>query len=181
MITFSTMAPGSNEPGAGGDTTYGLINQAHPTLTLPASAGIVWEEASIYDAFVEIDAISRFTCSLRVGGDTALPYQQNAAVAASGAVTLYNQQTNSVESTNNYTFASGAVTLSGYPEDTSYTVQYTASPAYIAFGKSGGLSHSRPFGAGTISLPKRFQLQLLDLWTRASNGGSASASPQTGL
>jgi hypothetical protein len=160
------------------DATQGLIQSAQPVLTLPASAGIVYEQASLYDAFVEIDSVQRFTCSLRVGGDTALPYQQNATVAASGAVTVYDQQTHQVSTTNSYTFASGSVILTGYPVNTSYTVQYSASPAYVAFGKSGSMSHTRPFGQGQVALPKRLQLQLLDAWTRSSNGGSGSTSPQ---
>jgi len=178
LITYATMAPNDREPGVSSDPTYGAIQSASPILTLPASAGIVYEQASLYDAFVEIDSIQRFTCSLRVGGDTALPYQQNVSVAASGAVTVYDQQTHEVSSTNDYVFASGSVILNGYPVNTSYTVQYTASPAYIAFGKSGGMAHTRPFGQGQVALPKRLQLQLLDLFTRSSNGGSGSTSPQ---
>ena len=49
---------------------------------------------------------------------------------------------------------------------------------FIGFGYGGGMAHTRPFGQGQVALPKRRQLQLLDVWSRASNGGAGSTSPQ---
>ncbi|MHB1955099.1 MAG: hypothetical protein ACYCOU_15285 [Sulfobacillus sp.] len=186
LITYSQMvgARSIDDPGATMDETYGVIQRADPILTIPATPtspnGPIWTQASMYDAYVELDAVTRFTTTLEVGGFTALPYQQSAAVAVSGAVTVYDavSKTVVVVPASDYTFANGSVTLTGYPQGTAYTVEYTAAPVYVAWKKAGSTPHTRPFGAGVPSLPKRFQLQLLDLWTRARAAGSASTSPQ---
>lgn len=186
LITYSQMvgARSIDDPGATMDETYGVVQRADPVLTLvatPASPnGVIWAAASMYDAYVELDAITRFSTTLTVGGSAALPYQQSATVAASGAVTIYDTATKSVVviPASGYTFSGGEVTLTGYPPDTAYTVEYTAAPVYVAWKKAGSFPHVRPLGAGVPNLPKRFQLQLLDLWTRARAAGSASTSPQ---
>ena len=78
-----------------------------------------------------------------------------------------------------YVVSGSAVLLDGYPPGTPYTVEFNASPVWIAFRRAGGLSHSRPFGDG-VALPKRYRAMQLDIWARARNNGAfhQSASPQ---
>ncbi len=199
FLTYSQMAGSRSidDPGSRMDTTHGAIQQADPVLTIPAyipegllgssfvigssalgvssgqSQSILFENASLYDAYVELDATMRFNCVLEVGGQVYLPYQYGAVVAPSGAVTVYDQATRtvSVVPSSQYTFYNGAVLLSGYPQGTAYIVEYTAAPTYVSWKPAGSFPHVRPFGANTVSLPKRFQLQMLDLWTRARTQG----------
>lgn len=180
LITYAGTSRSPNEPGVDTDTTNGLMINASPQLTIPSTAGLVYEQASLYDAFIEIDYTARYNCSLTVGGNGALPFQIGASVAPTGAVRVYNTVTNNVEIASDYTVDTSngvSVILNGYPDNTAYMVEYTASPAYTAFG-SGGMPHGRPFGLGTVALSKRFTLKLLDAWTRATQVGTNSASPQ---
>jgi hypothetical protein len=113
-----------------------------------------------------------------MGDSSYLPYRQNLTVQD---VTYYNTATQravSVPATH-YTVSGASVTLdpSVFPDGTAYVVEYTASIVYVAFRASGGISHSRPAGSGA-NLPKRFHLELLDVWTRNLNNPAAqSGSP----
>lgn len=182
LITFSTTVPSHNEPGASLDVSAGPVFKANPLLTIPETAGTVYIEASLYDSFIEVDNIQKFTTNLIAGGNGALPYQLNCKVNPSGAVTVYNNTTKTVEVVTGYTvdYSNGVTVLlpDTYPVNTSYTVDFYASPSYIAFGGAGGMAHTRPFGNGNTTLPKRFQLMLMDVWTRSSNAGSFSTSSQ---
>jgi hypothetical protein len=164
LITFIHTSPTPDEPGSAMSTEAGLMVNGEPALTIPANAGAVWAEASIYDQFVEIDATARYNAKLQVGGVTSLPYTQNVTVAPTGAVTVWDPIAKTLEHVSNYTVSGATVTISGYPEDTPYMVDFMAAPTYVAYRIAGALPHVRPFGGS--SLPRRYRLQLLDLWLR---------------
>jgi hypothetical protein len=167
LITFVHMSPSPDEPGVMMDEKFGQIQHAEPTLTIPQAAGAVWQEASLNDVFVQIDAIDRFESQLQVGGIQVVPYQQLLTVPVSGAVTVYNTATNAVDLVSGYVVSGAAVTLpSGYATGTSYVVQYKAAKAFVAWRPAGAMAHDRPYGEQP--LPKRFRLQALDLWLRGS-------------
>lgn len=173
FITFMHMAPSPDEQGISANTQWGNIQHGEPTVTIPASAGVVWNDASIYDAFVEMDALTRLSANLVVGGRQAVPYQQGLSIAASGAVQVYDPVAQKAVSVTGYTVSGATVLLpSSYGNGQGYTVEFYANPVYIAYRKAGGLPHARPFGQ--VQLPKRFRLQPLDLWTRANQAGSTS-------
>lgn len=167
------------EPGSRTNTTEGGVWTANPVITVPASAGVVWSEATVMDAFLQVQAPQRFNTTLVVGQDMTLPYQQSLVLASSGAVRVYDSQTHSVVENVGYTVSSGVVTLTDpqYGPGTAYTVEYQAAPVFIVFRESGGAPHYRPLGAMGAQLPLRLHCQLLDLWTRTRNGASPF-SPQ---
>lgn len=177
LITFMHLSPSPDEPGALMSEKFGVINRDEPTLTIPraffgtasgAGLNLAWEGASLNDIFTEIDTTTRFEAELQVGGVQTVPYQQNLNIAASGAVTVYDQTSHSVVVVSGYTVSGATVTLpSGYVSGTAFVVSYEASKSYAAWRESGSLPHSRPFGGG-VTLPRRFRLQNLDLWLRNS-------------
>lgn len=181
LITFMHTSEAADEPGITTDPTYGQIAHAEPTITVPSDVHPVWDLASEFDAYIEQDAVNRWGSVLTVGGNCILPYQQNLQILS---VTTYNSDTKTVMplTSGSYVVSGAMVALPSYPEGTPYTVEYTASPVWVAFRRAGGLAHDRPFGAG-VSLPKRFRGMLLDIWTRARNNGALgqSASPQAML
>lgn len=164
---FSTQS----QPGAQIDTDQGLAQNAEPSLTIPQIAGLVWQEASIFDIFVEIDASTRFNAQLQVGNNEQVPYQQQLVIAASGAVTIWDPATTVVQTVSGYTVSGASVFLpSGYAVGTNYIVDFIAAPAFVAYRSAGAAPHIRPFGR--LPEPRRFQLQLLDYWLRARGGNS---------
>ena len=177
-LSFMHTSEAADEPGVTTDPTYGQIMHAEPTITVPSDVHPVWDLASEYDAFVELGATNRFGSVLTVGGSPVLPYQQGLEVLA---VTTYDSENKVIVplTSSSFVVSGAAVTISGYPEGTPYTVEYNASPVWIAWRRAGGLAHSRPFGDG-VALPKRYRGMLLDIWTRARNNGflGQSASPQ---
>jgi hypothetical protein len=174
LLTFVHRGPTPDEPGSSMDINQGLIVNGEPTLTVPYSGAFpmqptIWQEAGLFDIFVEQDAESRFNAQLQVGGNQNVPYQQNLVIAASGAVTIYDPINHVVVSGVAYTVSGTAVHLgSGYPQGTNYIVDFTAAPAYVAFRIAGMPAHVRPFGQ--LTEPRRFRLQTLDLWSRAKFG-----------
>ena len=174
LITFAARTPTPHEPGEGFDTKFGEVQHGEPVLTIPQGAGSVWDLASTFDAFVEVDGTAYYDANLQVGGISAVPYQQGLNIAASGAVTVYDSTTRQVQSVSSYTVSGAAVTLSsGYAPGTGYVVKFSANPVWVVIGPAGGLPHNRPFGGadGGLRLPRRFKLQALDFWTRARTPG----------
>jgi hypothetical protein len=170
LITWTDYSPKPDEPGTVVNVEQGLIQQGQPTLTIPFAAGAPWSGASVYDAFVEIDGLTRFNAQLQAGVRQALPYQQNVSVAASGAVTIYDPQTQNIISVSGYTVSGTIVALpASYPQGTNYIVEFMAAPTYVALRPAGSLPHARPFGQ--VTEPRRFKIQSLDLWTRARFAG----------
>ena len=168
------------------DQTYGTVQLAEPSLTIgqtnpylppgdPAQPTAAWSDASFEDIFVPVDMLSRFTAKLQVGGLTFLPFQQNLQVASQGAVTTWNPATFETEHVANYAVNGAEVAIGGYPEGTTYMVEFQSAPMYVAFRPAGGLPHVRPFGAGTVAEPRRFKLQALDFWTRQRAQGPQAA------
>ena len=176
LLTWTGFNPKPDEPGAGVQNVQGLVQQGEPTLSIPytdsnsGSGSAVWSQSNVYDMFVEIDAVARFDAQLQVGVRQVVPYQQNVGIAASGAVSIYDQQTHLLVPVSGYTVSGASVFLpSGYVQGTNYIVEFTAAPAYVALNMSGGMPHMRPFAQ--ITEPRRFRLQSLDLWSRARYAG----------
>lgn len=175
FVTYMHTSSAPDEPGVHRDTTEGLVQRAEPTLTIPfQGAGgehAVWENASTFDAYVEYDAPTRFNTVLVSGGQTVLPYQNSVQVTG---VSIYDRVTKTSVPivASDYTVQNGSVILSpDYPPETAYTVEYFALPVYVAYRDAGGLVHARPFGGSQGTIPKRFRIMTLDLWTRATQAG----------
>lgn len=171
LIVWSSSSLAITDLGVAEDPAVGQMQHGEPTLTIPYNAGpsgIIWQNASLFDAFVEIDSFERFTANLQVGGVMAVPYQEGLSIAASGAVTYYDTTTNQSTPVSGYTVSGGNVILPDiFPLDTAYMVEFIANPVFVAFRRAGGLPRVRPFGAGITNLPRRFQVQTLDIWSRA--------------
>lgn len=183
-VKFVEMSPTPDEPGVRVDHVYGTVQLSEPSMTLPYSnpnlamtdpqqPTAAWTDASLDDAFVAVDMLSRFTAKLQVGGISYLPYQQNVQIASSGAVTVWNPVTMDVDTVEHYAVSGPSVTIDPtvYPDGTSYMVEFLAAPMFIAFRPAGGMPHVRPLGAGTQNEPRRFKLQALDFWTRQRGQG----------
>ncbi len=177
FISFMDRSPTPMEPGSFMNENLGPVQQAGPSITIPyqnlklaqtdpGQPTKVWNEASTDDMFIAVDMLARFTAVLQVGGITNLPYQQNLQIAPTGAVTIWNPATNLVEPVPNYGISGPTVTIDGYDTGTNYMVEFQAAPIYVAWRRAGSLPHVRPFGGGTVSEPRRFHIQSLDLWTR---------------
>jgi len=178
IISFQHGPGTSDEPGMQMNATLGGVNFAEPTLTLarngPNNEAYVYQQSTLYDAYVEIDAASRLNTTLIAGVREILPYGQGVQVQD---VTVWDSYTKTVKILDKtaYQVRNNHVWLNEpYTKGTSYVVSFTAMPVYVAFRKSGSLSHSRPFGLGTSGLPKRFHLQTLDLWLRSTNPDDGS-------
>ncbi len=165
LITFIHTSPTPDEPGTIMSEQEGLQITGEPVVTITSDASGIYDEAGIYDLYVQPDVLNRLNVALQVGRQTTLPYPYGATVAPSGAVTIYNTVTKRVDIAASYTVSGDSVVLNGYPPDTSYMVEYMASPSYIAYRAAGAPAHARPFA--DTPQPKRFRLQALDLWTRA--------------
>lgn len=161
----------NNDFGVVEDQALGQMQRGEPTLTIPYNAGpsgIIWHNASVFDAFVEPDSLERYTANLMVGGVTAVPYQEGLSIAPSGAVTYYDTTTKRSVAVSGYTVSGANVLLPDtFPLDTAYIVEFLANPVFIAFRRAGGMPRVRPFGAGIDALPRRFQVQSVDIWSRA--------------
>jgi hypothetical protein len=173
LITLVHRGPTPDEPGSIMDENQGLIVNGEPTLTIPyngayAGQNTIWAEAGINDLFIEIDAISRFNAQLQVGVRTAVPYQSSLSIAPTGAVTVYDANNHVVVTGVSYTVSGVNVIVSGYPNGTNYICDFNAAPTFVGYRVAGMPAHVRPFGQ--LTLPRRFRLQTLDLWTRATGG-----------
>jgi hypothetical protein len=151
---------------------WGVEIRQEPTVTIPFSAGLVWEKASVMDRFVEVQALDRFNTVLIKGGNEDIPYRQELNVAPTGAVTIYDEVDHEVIPVEGYTVNGTTVTIpDGYPEGTAYTVEFIAAKTYIAWRGAGAVPHDRPFGQ--VTEPKRFRFQTLDLWLRSVKASGA--------
>jgi hypothetical protein len=184
LLTFMHTSSAPDEPGNTIDKTTGGHLEAEPTLTIPTmgpdAESTVWTQATNFDAYVELDALTRFSTVLRVGDTSILPYQQQLDVQ-SVAVWDPIAMTAGPIPPADYAVTGASVTLAAsYPEGTAYTVEYIAAPVYVAFRSAGGMPHTRPFAGGTAMIPRRFRVVLLDLWTRSRDNGylGQSTSPQ---
>lgn len=165
LVTFVHISPTPDEPGVLMNDKFGPIIKAEPHITIPFSAGTVWQSATLNDAFVEIDAVDRFDAKLQVNGVQSVPYQQNLNIPTSGAVRVY--QNNMATPVSGYSVSGATVLLpSSFPPGTPYIVEFTAAKVFIAWRRGGALPHDRPFQQQTM--PKRFHLMQLDLWLRNS-------------
>jgi hypothetical protein len=165
-------------PGASVQKEEGFRISGKPILTIPGAIQPLYSEASAMDAFVETGSAVRFNSVLRVGGRTTLPYNVNVTVNVDN-VLVYNSltQTSSPIPSSAVTVDGASVTLTGYATGTSYVVEYTAYPIYIAYQEHGGMPQVRPFIQNQVNYPRRFELQLLDVWERTQAGGLGGALP----
>ena len=182
-LSFGHTAVSPDEPGNTTNEDYGAFISAQPTITIPyadASGNLIqaWSYASENDMIVAIDSQTRFTAVLQQAGITAVPYQQNLVIAASGAVTTYDPVAHTVSPVSGYTVSGTTVALPAgvYPDGTNYMVEFYASPAYVLFRRAGGMAHDRQFGGGVVNLPIRFRGNTLDWWTRERTGGAVPNS-----
>lgn len=177
FISYMHMAATPDEPGTVMNEVFGPVQTAEPSLTIPfanpnlaagdpAQPTQAWVNASTDDIFVAVDMITRQTAMLQVGGLTNMPFQQNLQIAPAGAVMVWDPQTSSVIPVLDYDVDGPTVTVHGFPDGTSYMVEFQAAPVYVVWKRAGGLPHVRPFGGGTDNLPRRFRLQALDPWMR---------------
>jgi hypothetical protein len=171
LLVWQSSSLANNDLGTLEDQALGMMQRGDPSLTIPYNAGpsgIIWQNASVFDAYVEVDSFERYTADLVVGGVTAVPYQEGLTIAASGAVSYYDTTTRLCTPVSGYTVSGANVILPNtFPLDTSYVVEFTANPVFIAFRRAGSMPRVRPFGAGIDALPRRFQVQTLDVWSRA--------------
>jgi len=167
-----------DEPGFHINDKMGPLRRAEPTITLvyagANSETTVWENASMYDAYIEYDGASRLSSVIVSGTQEILPYQQGIVIES---VTTYDPVNNvaiPVPSTE-WTQYGAKVVLNPavYPIGTPAIVAFTAMPVWVAYRSAGGEAHVRPFGGGGANLPKRFRCVALDAWTRASFDGEA--------
>lgn len=169
--------------GAEQDPSYGLVERAHPILTIPTTDTELWSQASLYDVIVQMDTSTRQQAVLRVDVNDTIPAWHSIGnlltVAPTGAVIVQDPSTAVPVSGIPYTVNGGQIILKPtteypvWPEATSFTVEYYAPNTYVIFEAYGGLPHQRPFGQG-LKYPRRFKLSLLDLWLRDQLGSSTS-------
>lgn len=174
LMTQSNQPRSPNEMGADVDKTVGEYLAGAPSLTIPyldptnpTQPLAAWLNTSTDDLFIEVDAQARYTAFLRAGSNEIIPVQSQMIVAPTGAVRVYDNVNYVTTVTNNYRVSGASVLLMGYPEGTSYMVEFLAAPQYVVFRRSGGFPHMRPLGNAVNSLPRVFQLQTLDIWLRA--------------
>lgn len=193
LITFMHMAPSPDEPGVVTDTSFGQNFHGEPVITIPFAGGPnastetnamlaeIWAQATIYDAFVEVDALERFNTVMTVGQTQVTPYQQSLSIASSGAVTAYDAVNHIVVPVSGYTVSGAAVYLpSSYATGVAYTVEFYAAPVWVLYRRAGGIPHVRPFGGmSPVNEPRRFRAQSLDWWTRANSNFPISSTPQS--
>jgi len=176
LLTFMHTSEAADEPGMVMDERIGQLLRAEPTITIPSDVYPIWGLSSEFDAYQELDAIDRYDTALVQGKNTVIPYQMGLQILN---VNIYDETTQTAVpiTAAQYSVTNGEVNLIGYPDGTSFTVTYFANPVWVAFRRSGGRPHDRPFGAGTDALPKRFRGMALDLWLRARNQTGISTSP----
>lgn len=182
LLTYMHTSAAPDEPGVETDPVLGQVMHAAPTLSIPFRNGdgspcVAWPLAGEKDAYIETDATARFQTPLLTGSDVYLPYRQNLEILAVTAYDATNQVVVPVDSAH-YTVTGPEVILdpSIYPDGTGFVVDYIASPVYVGFRRSGGIVHSRPAGQGA-KLPRRFHLEMLDVWMRTLNNSAALNSP----
>ncbi len=184
LATFTQMTPTPNEPGVFTNETVGPIQSADPALTIPYlnpsnpnTPNAAWQYAGTDDIFVLPDSTTRYNAVLQAGGITALPYQQNVVIAASGAVSTYDPITQQV-SFPSYSTSGTSVIVPSLQQGQNFIVEFQAAPLYVVYRKAGGLPHIRAFGSGQVNLPRKYHLSTLDLWLRQRLGGVATTYSQ---
>lgn len=187
LLTYMHTSSAPDEPGATTNEWMGHMLEGMPTLTVPFNGtgceAQVWRYGSSFDAFVEYDAVTRyntvFVSGNAPGAPQLLPYQWGVGIIS---VASYATGTNMISpvASGNWAYSAGAVTLDPtlYPTGTAYTVEYTASPVFVAFRPAGGVPHARPFAEGRTRIPRRFHLQVADAWLRDRFSGEL---PNSGI
>lgn len=163
------------EPGASVNARTGLTQAAEPVLSIPKNGSLseneVWTYAALFDAYVELDATTRYS-DLFSTSDSRPMALTNPVGATILGVTRYDLDSKKVATVplDEVTVANGVISLDSSLEGMGVSVDYTALPTHIAYNKTGGLIHNRPFAQGRDGLPKRFHIQALDVFLRSSTG-----------
>ena len=178
-VSFMHLSPSPDEPGTIMNAKNGPVQTSEPSLTVPyldpknpTTPLPAWLYGSTNDFFTLLDMLARYTAVLQVGGIQALPYQQNLQIATTGAVTTFvPDPTTPGKGTVvpvPYVVSGAQVTIDPtvWPVGQNYMVEFQAAPTYVVWRRAGGIPHVRPFGNGSVNLPRRFRLQALDFWTR---------------
>lgn len=187
LITLITWIGRNVDMGNAMDLDYGTIFQGHPIITIPVDIDPLWTQANTKDVIVEVGTTMRFQASLLVNERQILPAWHvidptSITIAPSGAVIvedpLINQPVSGVPY--NYDSTTGIISLlptakfpNGWPDGTSYIVEYYSPLAFVIDEPFGGLAHVRPFGQG-ITYPRRWKMSLLDVWLRDRIGLSTN-------
>ena len=187
LITLITWIGRNVDMGNAMDLDYGTIFQGHPLITIPVNVQPLWSQTNTKDVIVEINTVMRFQASLLVGEREILPAwhvidPSTITIAPSGAVVVENPSINQPVSGVPYTYnpTTGVIALlpnadfpSGWPNGTSYIVEYYSPLSFVIDEPYGGLAHVRPFGQG-LKYPRRWKMNLLDVWLRDQIGLSTN-------
>lgn len=169
LITYSTGAGAGGsprEPGEEVDPRWGLILKAQPILSIPTTLTTIWQDASMSDLFVEYDNTVRLQALLTKGHTETLPYTEIVSIESVRYYDVTTKASVDLTSGTDYTVSGDQVVLSSsFPDFTAYVVEYLARQSYVAYDEAGALPHVRPFTQG-LSYPRRFMLQVPDLWLR---------------
>lgn len=166
--------------GASFEEQLGILQEGIVPIIIPSTAQPMWQELNTYDAVVAQGTDMRFHSSLRVGYQETLPYFWNVNVNPSGVTIYDSQNTQTIPVPADQVVINGAsVQITGFPNGTSYVVDYTAWPIYIVFGKMGGMSQPFPL-LNNQTYPRTTTVQLLDFWSRAAFGNLEQAVPSGG-
>lgn len=166
------------EPGAAVNSRVGLTMAAEPVLSIPKNGNLaeneVWTLASLFDAYVELDATTKFSDLLSTSDGRPMTLT-NPVGATILSAARYNTASKTVTSIplDAVTVSGGVVTVDASMDGMGLSVDYTALPTHVAYNKTGGVIHNRPFAQGRDGLPKRFHIQALDAFLRSSTGSGA--------
>lgn len=167
-ISFSV----PDDPSMRTNQDIGSYFNALPLLTIPQIAGAVWDNATVYDQFILPDSVLRVTTNLLNSEFETIPFSYGVTIPVSGAVQVYDINAHTIAPDNNYTVTvTNGVTkvhLTDQVDGTPFSVEYTAYQSYVAYAR-GSVPHVRP-EVGGLRLPRRFQLQPLDIWLRGHSG-----------
>lgn len=163
------------EPGSSVNARTGLTQASEPVLSIPKNGLLneneVWSLAALFDAYVELDATTRYSDLLSTSDGRPLTLT-NPVGASILAVSRYDFASKKVVSVplDEVSLASGVVSIDTSMTGMGLAVEYTALPTQVAYNKTGGVIHNRPFAQGRDGLPKRFHIQALDVFLRSSTG-----------
>ena len=164
------------------DPSFGMIYEGHPILTVSQTfTPVLWENLNTFDLILQTNTNERFQAVLRVGQNETVPawhFIDTITIPTTGAVVVEDPTINQPVSGVAYTVNGGTVTLNpnaqypnGYPEGTSYSVEYFSPVVWSVSERVGGLTHQRPFVQG-LAYPRRVKLSLWDLFLRSPTGSS---------
>ena len=168
LLASAIASESQRAPGAATNTEFGLVQTTGPWVTVSPSNGKLYDELSVYDIIVEMDAVRRLNDTFTQGSGQPLSYALMAKIAN---VYYFDTSTNQSVRITNYSYdPSSGIVSSDMPEGTAFTVEYYAPYSYVVYGNVGGITHVRPLIQGRASYPKRVRTEYLDIWLRDIRG-----------